>query len=161
LNVNIENLHSMCCADLRFAYVSEPQLVIRGRTHAKTMAKKTVEKLGQVITAWSTLAPTKTFGGYTLEQFKAKVKPSLDIREQIAVLESQMLDAITQRDDSDAVSNEAMLLVVNAVKGDPEHGENGALYSAMGYIRKSERQSGLARKAQSETTPPVVLAKAA
>lgn len=36
-------------------------------------------------------------------------------------------------------------LVVNAVKGDPEEGEDGEFYEALGYVRKSERKSGLSR----------------
>ena len=35
--------------------------------------------------------------------------------------------------------------MVNAVKGDPAEGDNGELYEAMGYVRKSERHSGLHR----------------
>ncbi|MGC3992347.1 MAG: hypothetical protein QM796_22140 [Chthoniobacteraceae bacterium] len=42
------------------------------------------------------------------------------------------------------------------MKGDPaEGGENGSLYEAMGYIRKSERKTGHSRKkANSEATKP-------
>ncbi len=120
------------------------------------MAKREVNKVKQVVSAWETLAPTKTFGGYTLEQFKAKVQPSFDLRDSLATLDSQSVDVITRRDDSDSESNDAALLVINGVKGDPAHGEDGPLYAAMGYTRKSDRQSGLARKAQNATTPPTV-----
>jgi hypothetical protein len=37
-------------------------------------------------------------------------------------------------------------LVVNGVVGDPTFGPDSALYEAMGYVRKSERKSGLTRK---------------
>lgn len=119
------------------------------------------KKVSKVITAWETLAPTKSFGGMTLDEFKAKTKPSFDLRNEIAVLESQIIDTDTRLVDADVISNDATLLVVNAVKGDPEHGEDSALYAAMGYVRKSDRQSGLTRKAQGNTTPPIELAKAA
>jgi len=122
--------------------------------------KRNVNKLKQVVSAWETLAPTKSFGGMTLEQFKVKVNPSLDVRDQITVLGNQAIEAGTRRDDADAISNNVTLLVVNAVKGDPEHGEDGALYAAMGYIRKSDRQSGLSRKAPTVPTPPTAMAKA-
>ena len=36
--------------------------------------------------------------------------------------------------------------VVNSVKGDPDYGDDSDLYDAMGYTRKSARQSGLMRK---------------
>jgi hypothetical protein len=45
-------------------------------------------------------------------------------------------------------------LVVNAIKGDPDEGEDGPLYSALGYVPESARLSGLTRKGQ--TTPAVV-----
>lgn len=96
-----------------------------------------------------------------MEQFKAKTKPSFDLRGQIGVLENQSIDLATRCAVADATSNEAALLAVNAVKGDPEHGENSALYAAMGYVRKSDRQSGLARKTPDNTTPPTEPAKAA
>ena len=35
--------------------------------------------------------------------------------------------------------------VVNSVKGDPTHGENGALYASFGNVRKDDRKSGLTR----------------
>ena len=44
-----------------------------------------------------------------------------------------------------------MNLMVNGVKGDPDFGEDSDLYEAMGYVRKSERKSGLTRK---KKTPP-------
>lgn len=39
----------------------------------------------------------------------------------------------------------AVQLVVNAVRGDPDEGEDGEFYDALGYVRKSERKSGLRR----------------
>ena len=36
--------------------------------------------------------------------------------------------------------------VVNGVKGDPNFGDDSDLYDSMGYVRKSDRQSGLTRK---------------
>ncbi len=41
--------------------------------------------------------------------------------------------------------------VVNGVKGDPAFGEDCDLYEAMGYVRKSERKSGLSRKKGGDT----------
>jgi hypothetical protein len=32
------------------------------------------------------------------------------------------------------------------VRGTPQHGPDSSLYRALGYIRKSERRSGLTRK---------------
>lgn len=115
--------------------------------------KKVAAKLQKVVDAWTTLRPTKSFGGMTLDQFKAKVQPSLTARDQLVTLSSQATDNRTQRQQSDAASLEAAHLVVNSVKGDPDEGENGSLYAAMGYVPKNARRSGLTRKGS--TTPPV------
>lgn len=120
--------------------------------------KRTADKLQKVVDAWQTIRPAKTFAGMTLEQFKAKVQPSLDVRDQLVNLRNQVTDSRTQRHQSDAASIELAQLVVNGVKADTEEGENGSLYAAMGYIPKNARRSGLTRKGS--TTPPVTNAVA-
>ena len=118
----------------------------------KPNPKRVAGKLQSVIDAWTTLRPTKLFAGMTLEQFKAKVQPSLDTRSSLTTLQTQATDHRTQRQLSDDASLQVAQLVVNSVKGDIEEGENGSLYAAMGYVTKNARQSGLTRKGQ--TTPP-------
>jgi hypothetical protein len=108
--------------------------------------KTTLEKLNLVIRGWETLAPEKTFGGMTLAQFKAAVKPSFDAREELRALESQVQAKQIERDNADAESLRRVQLVVNGVIGDPEEGTDSDLYDAFGYTRKSERKTGLTRK---------------
>jgi hypothetical protein len=115
--------------------------------------KRTANKLQQLIDAWTTIRPTKSFAGMTLEQFKTQVQPSLAARDQLTTLQSQATDSRMQRRQSDDASNALAQLVVNSVKGDPAEGEDGSLYAAMGYVPKGARRSGLTRKGQ--TTPPV------
>jgi len=110
-------------------------------------------KLDKVINAWKTLRPEKTLAGMTVAQFETQVKPSVDTRTEIATLRDQTTDSRTRRINSDQATNDLLLLVVNAVKGDPAEGENGPLYAAMGYVPKNQRRSGLSRNAN--TTPPV------
>jgi hypothetical protein len=43
-------------------------------------------------------------------------------------------------------------LVVNGVLADPDEGPDSPLYEAFGYIRESERKSGLTRKANKPVT---------
>lgn len=111
------------------------------------------EKLAAVLKAWQDLRPAKTFADMTLAQFKAVVQPSLDARAQIDTLNNQLVAAADQRDDADVESMKQILLVVNAVKGDPEEGEDGELYEAMGYVRKSERRSGKTNRTAPAPTP--------
>ena len=104
------------------------------------------EKLKTVIKAWETLRPTKRFGGMSLEEFKAKVKASLDSRAAIDSLDVQLTAQIDLREKADVVSTDELTLVVNGVKSDRDEGEDGELYETMGYVRKSERKTGLTRK---------------
>jgi hypothetical protein len=107
--------------------------------------KQSEARINEVLNAWQTLRPEKSFAGLSLAQFKTKIQPSTDSRVSIATLENQLLAAQNQRDDADKASLATISLVVNAVKGDPAEGEDGQLYEAMGYVRKSERKSGLSR----------------
>jgi hypothetical protein len=113
--------------------------------------KDAMAKIDQAVKAWETLAPTAKFGGMSLAEFKAAVQPSQTTREALATLEQQMTAAIDARDAADEVSLTKVQLVVNGVVGDPAFGEDSALYEAMGYVRKSERKSGLTRQGKDET----------
>jgi hypothetical protein len=104
------------------------------------------EKIASVLKAWKELRAAKTFAGMTLTQFTAKIQPSLDARDHIDALEEEMTAALVVRDTADVESNKQILLVVNAVKGDPAEGEDGELYAAMGYVRKSDRSTGKTNK---------------
>ncbi|HEX8735279.1 MAG TPA: hypothetical protein VF721_08165 [Pyrinomonadaceae bacterium] len=111
---------------------------------------KTLEKLEQTEAAWETHAPDATFFGTTLAQYKAKVQISRDIREQIANLEQQILAAMTERDTVDAENLKLEQNVAKAIAGDPNFGDDSALYEGTGRVRKSERKSGLTRKKKTE-----------
>jgi hypothetical protein len=108
--------------------------------------KITLEKLNNIIKGWETLAPDKSFGGMTLAQFKAAVKPSFDARDELTALENQVQSKQIARDNADAESLRLLQLVVNGVVGDPEEGPDSDLYDSFGYTRKSERKTGLTRK---------------
>jgi len=98
------------------------------------------------MTAWETLAPDATFSGKTLTQFKAIVKAILDQKDKVAALAAERNDACGTLGDSIDDNHALALLIVNGVKGDPNYGVNSTLYSGMGYVRQSERKSGLTRK---------------
>jgi hypothetical protein len=109
------------------------------------------EKLDKMITAWNLLAPAKSFGGMTRQEFEEACFPSKETRGLIEELQIQLARAIDQRDAADKVSAAKMQLVVAGVLADPTEGPDSALYEAFGYTRKSERKSGLTRKG---TEPP-------
>lgn len=115
--------------------------------------KSNGEKINKMLTAWETLAPAKSFGGMTFEQFRTAAAPAQTARQRIADLESQMTQAINERESADAAFNAKAQLVVNGVLADPTEGPDSSLYEAMGYTRKSERRSGLHR-GKGGTPPP-------
>ena len=112
--------------------------------------KEVVVKITMTLQAWSNLRPEKSFGGLTLDQCKEAVKASLDVRAEIAEAEGKLQSATARRVAVDEASMEIVRRVVNGVKADPEEGEDGQLYAAMGFVRKSHRSSGLTRRRKDE-----------
>jgi flagellin-like hook-associated protein FlgL len=113
--------------------------------------KSIEERLRRVTEAWERLAPTKSFGGMTLAQFKAVTDPSRTIRQEIEGTETHLKSLYADREHADDVSLANIQLAVNGVLADPTEGADSALYEAFGYTPKRERKSGLTRK--SNKTP--------
>jgi len=114
--------------------------------------KTNEQKMDTMSNAWESLAPTKTYGGMTVTDFKAVIAPAKAARARLADLETQMTQALNDRDAADAVFLAKAQLVVNGVLADPTEGPDSSLYEAMGYTRKSERRSGLTRKGNNAPT---------
>jgi len=111
-----------------------------------TGPQDTADRLNDIVTAWNDHAAAHTFGGMTLAQFKEAIKPSFDARDVLADLEKKIEAAQNVRNDADEASSAKAKLVVNGVVGDPAFGPDSSLYEAMGYVRESERKTGLTRK---------------
>lgn len=119
------------------------------------------ERLRQVLVAWRTLRPDKSFSGMAVDQFEQRLQPSFDARAGLNRLKAEMAAAQDNRVKADRESLRVLNLVVNAVKGDPEEGEDSQLYEAFGYVRKSDRRSGLIRRRKGTepiAPPPVSVA---
>ena len=110
--------------------------------------KQIEDATNSIVNAWTNLAPASAFGGMTLVQYKNKVKPSFDARATMANLDAQMTSALDARDSADITTADANQKVVKGVVGDPAFGDNSDLYDAMGYVRKSDRASGLTKKSK-------------
>jgi len=108
--------------------------------------KENLARLTQILNAWEQMAPTKTFGGKTLEQFRAIVAPCIAARDRLEDLNDQIVQATTERENADAAALAASKLVVNGVRADPTEGDDSALIEGMGYTRDSDRKSGLTTK---------------
>ena len=103
-------------------------------------------RITSVTKAWENMRPDKSFAGMTLDAYKRLVQPSLDSRARIAELEAQLVAERATRDAADRVSMPATRRVVDGVMGDPDEGADGAVYSAMGFVRESDNRRGLVRR---------------
>jgi hypothetical protein len=79
--------------------------------------RQVADKITRTTEAWEEHAEDAKFAEMTLDQFKAKVKPSLDCRKKIASLRRQLEAAIKKRRECDAASTDICAQVVNAVGG--------------------------------------------
>jgi hypothetical protein len=104
------------------------------------------ERLRKAISSWETMAPAKSFGGMTLDQFKAQTAPSFTKREVIADLDTQMAQAINDRDAADEISLALLQRMIAGILADPTEGPNSSLIEGVGRTRQSERKTGLTRK---------------
>ena len=111
-----------------------------------TRPKYNEERMERILNAWRTLAPDKVFGGHTLAMLEETAEPALAARQRINDLNDQLAQAQADRDTADAAFAAKAQLVVNGVLADAAFGPDSALYEAFGYVRKSERRTGLTRK---------------
>jgi hypothetical protein len=113
--------------------------------------KDIMEKYARILSAWQTLAPSKSFGGMTVQQFEEACFPSKEMRGLIETLQAQMTQAINSRDAADDGTSAKIQQVVAGVLADPAYGPDSDLYEAFGYTRKSERKAGRPHK---DDAPP-------
>ncbi len=123
---------------------------------SKRSPKDVAGKVVRILNAWETLVPGKSFGGMTLEQYRAVVASSQTARQQIEALNDQLTQALAARDAADAVSLGKAQMVILGVIADVTEGPDSSLYATMGYTRKSERKSGLTRKKSQRAPAPTV-----
>ena len=116
--------------------------------------KQTKSRANAIATAWASLAKDDSFGGYTLAQFQQLQTNAQGTSASLGTMDANYADAMRQRDASHETLNQAMLNIVDGVKGDTaKHGANSSLYKAMGYVPRDERASGLTRKTTVTVSP--------
>jgi hypothetical protein len=114
--------------------------------------KKNIELLQKTVAALREFAPDKAFGGIKLSDFEPNVEVCHQNREAIIDHENAGKGLTAKRDADDEAALAKRELIINGIIGDPEFGPDSALYEAMGYVRKSERKSGLTRKKNKTST---------
>ena len=123
---------------------------------AKPSNPKIVNRRNSICTVWSKLAPAETFGEMTLEQFKAATETPVTVRERIEAAKAEVSALLRERAHADKELRKTHSLVINSVRGNPQHGEDSPLYRALGYVPKSERENGTSRKAAKAAGAPNV-----
>jgi hypothetical protein len=113
--------------------------------------KPIVDRIETFRAAWREMAPGASFAGMTLAEFEVAIAAPLGLRDEITDLELKLVGKKAERSISDGAAGEMLSLVVNSVRGTPGFGRDCPLYRAFGYVRKSERKSGLTRKARVTT----------
>ena len=113
---------------------------------------RAIDRRKQILDAWSHLAPGATLGGMTLEQFTEATKQPVEVRTRIDQARAGLLGLFQERLQADTVLRDQIAALVDAVKADPAHGANSALYGAFGYVPRNARKSGLSRRKAGSTT---------
>ena len=112
----------------------------------KPNVKEIKLRVNRMNDGWTEGAPTVEFGGVKQAEFSTEIDEAAAAEREYADIMAQgeikrvEVENRYQRLQDDSVR------VANGVRGDKDFGEDSALYGAMGFIRKSERSSGLTRK---------------
>lgn len=107
---------------------------------------KVKSELDRFVAVLTELAPSEKFGNITVDELKTAAADG-DLKDAKVEQDAAVLAA--SQDDRKAFYQtvQAQLnKVKNGVIGDPSFGPDSPLYGALGFVRQSERKSGLTRK---------------
>jgi len=111
-----------------------------------TQTKRIRERVNRMNDAWSQGASTVVFGGITQTQFDTKIKAAATVDQEIDDMEAALVLKKQFRDGLYEELNDDSVKIVAGLKGDPAFGDDHPLLDAMGFVRDSQRKSGLTRK---------------
>ena len=86
------------------------------------------------------------FNGIKQNDFQTEIEAAAADDAAIADLEFELKMNQGVRDDKYKALDQQRSKVGLGVAGDPAYGNDSPLYGAMGFVRKSEKKSGLTRK---------------
>jgi len=112
----------------------------------KVDVKEIKQKCNVMNDAWFEGAPAVQFNGIKQVDFLADINAAAAYDAAIGDLEVELKMKRDVRDDKYAALDQNRSKVGMGVTGDPAYGNDSPLYGAMGFVRKSERASGLTRK---------------
>lgn len=113
---------------------------------AKVDIRSVREKCNVMNDAWFEGAKAVEFNGITQAAFLADIDAAAAADGEVGDLEAELKMKREVRDDLYVALNEKRSKVGLGVAGSAAYGNDGPLYGAMGFVRKSDRASGLTRK---------------
>ena len=113
---------------------------------AKVNNSKVKEQCNTMNDAWVEGARSVTFNGIEQTTFKTAIESAAAKDAAIADTEAQLKMMKDVRDDEYKSLDQDRSKIGMGVAGDPAFGNDSPLYGAMGFVRKSEKKSGLTRK---------------
>ena len=120
------------------------------------MPRKSTDLIAQatrIIESWKRHFSTKRFSGLTIAEFEEMIRPARELRTELAELAISMRILLARRRSLDRELRPGVQRLVHAVRGDPDAGENSAMYATMGYVTKRKRRKpGRKKKAKSRAT---------
>ena len=115
---------------------------------AQVNVKKVKEQCAVMNDAWFEGAKAVEFNGITQAAFLTDIDAAAAADGEIGDLEAELKMKREVRDDLYLALNEKRSKVGLGVAGSAAYGNDSPLYGAMGFVRKSDRASGLTRKAK-------------
>lgn len=114
--------------------------------------KRIRERVTQMNDGWAQGASTVAFGGITQTQFDTKINAAAAVDQEVDDMEAALVLKKQFRDGLYAALNEDSVKILAGLKGDPAFGDDHPLVEAMGFVRDSQKKSGLTRKKQAKPT---------
>ena len=113
--------------------------------------KRIREQCNVMNDAWFEGAKAITFNGITQGVFLTAIEAAAAKDAAIADREAELKMMRDVRDDDYKALDQQRSKVGLGVAGSPDYGNDSPLYGAMGFVRKSDKKSGLTRKKKPTT----------
>lgn len=113
--------------------------------------KEIRERAARMNNAWAQGAATAVFNGITQAAFQTEIVGAGAGEQEIADMEAQVKMKKTALEERYKRIGDTSIKVRDGVEGHAEFGSNHPIYAAMGFVRTSDRKSGLTRK---KSEPP-------
>jgi hypothetical protein len=119
---------------------------------ALVAVKRIKEKVLKILNAWLEGASAVTeFRNTKKSEFEARVAAAQVVEDEIADLKAQLSLKEAERDDLYKQLDVDAVDIRKGVEGHKDYGDDSPLYGLMGFVRKSERKSGLTHKKKADT----------